>query len=432
MTADAEPTATAGPAPPGAAPPAPPALAEARPLIAVIAAGIFVTGFGWPGIIGKLPFNLLLKNQLHLPAQDVAAFWAVATIAWYFKPLVGLICDAYPLQGTRRRGYMLWGSVLAAAFWLAFALVPRRYLAFMAVMTALNVSMVFVSTVVGGLQVEVSQRYQATGRLASMRQGLEGVMNLLGGPIGGMLAVQALGWTEITGGLIMLSFVPVVAFLYREPRGATRDAAVWVTARRQMKTILGSGPMWGATGLLFLVFLAPGLQTPQLYYQTDVLKLDPRFIGLLQLLGGVGVLVGSAIYGVVCRYVPLRWSLVVGIAVNALSSLFYLRYDSATSAAIIDSSNALLATLGILPVYDLAVRATPKGSESFGFALMMSIRNISIFAISDPVGSYLYGHYHVGFKSLVWINAASTFAVLLFVPLIPKVLLASRERSAAR
>jgi hypothetical protein len=25
------------------------------PLIAVIATGIFVTGFGWPGIIGRLP-----------------------------------------------------------------------------------------------------------------------------------------------------------------------------------------------------------------------------------------------------------------------------------------------------------------------------------------------------------------------------------------
>ena len=84
--------------------PAPPVAASApspRRLIAVIAAGIFVTGFAWPGILGRLPFNLLLKNQLHLPALSISRFWAVATLAWYFKPLVGFVCDAYPLFGTR-------------------------------------------------------------------------------------------------------------------------------------------------------------------------------------------------------------------------------------------------------------------------------------------------------------------------------------------
>ena len=156
-----------------------------RALIGVIGAGIFVTGFGWPGIIGRLPFSLLLKNQLHMSADRVAVFWAIATLAWYVKPLAGFICDAYPLFGTRRRGYMLAGSALAGLFWLTFAVVPRGYASLVAVMTVLNIAMVFVSTVVGGLQVEVSQRYGATGRLASLRTGLEGVMNLLAGPVGG-------------------------------------------------------------------------------------------------------------------------------------------------------------------------------------------------------------------------------------------------------
>src|SRR5438067_144452 len=74
------PTATDAPNAPDHVPPA-------RALIAVVAAGIFVTGFGWPGLIGRLPFSLLLKNQLHLPAERVADFWAIATFAWYVKPL---------------------------------------------------------------------------------------------------------------------------------------------------------------------------------------------------------------------------------------------------------------------------------------------------------------------------------------------------------
>jgi hypothetical protein len=418
---------TPGPEPGVTSPPA----VRARPLIVVIAAGIFVTGFGWPGIIGRLPFNLLLKNQLHLPAHKVAEFWAIATIAGYVKPLFGLTSDAYPLFGTRRRGYLLTGTALASIFWLAFIVVPRDYVPFVIVTTLLNVAMGFVSTVVGGLQVEAAQRYGATGRLASLRAALEGVMDLLAGPVTGWLAVRSFGWTAVAGACVLAAFLPIAAALYPEAGGARPDTAVWAAARRQLKAIVGSRAMWGATGLLFLVYLAPGLQTPMLYYQQDVLKLDPRFMGFLQLLGGIGGILGAAAYSVLCRRLPLRVSVVAGIILNAASTLLYLRYDSANAAMAIDGAAALLGTLATLPLYDIAARATPAGSESFGFALMMSVRNVAIYALSDPFGSYLYDRYHVGFKQLVWLNAGSSAAVLLFVPLLPAALLASRERPRA-
>jgi predicted MFS family arabinose efflux permease len=405
--------------------PTPAPSASLRSLIGVIAAGIFVTGFGWPGIIGRLPFTLLLKNQLHMPAQEVAGFWAIATFAWYVKPLVGFICDAYPLLGTKRRGYLLVGTALSGLFWLTFAIAPRRYGSFVVVMTLLNLAMVTVSVVVGGLQVEVSQRHGATGRLASLRTALEGVMSLAGGPVGGVLAVAAFGWTAAAGAGVMLSFLPVVVWLYPEARGARADTQVWTIARSHLRAIVRSREMWGAAGLLFLVYLAPGFSTPMLYYQQDVLKFDPRFIGFLQLLQGAGGIIGAAGYGYLCRRLPLKISLVTGIILTAGSTLFYLRYDSARSAMLIDGGTAVLQTLATLPLYDLAARAAPPGVESFAFSLMMSIRNIAIFAISELVGSYLYAR--VGFRPLVWINAGSTAAVLLFVPLLPAALLAARE-----
>jgi hypothetical protein len=368
MTAEAEPASSA----------------RMRAAVAVVAAGIFITGFGWPGIIGRLPFTLLLKNQLGLQAEDVAAFWAVATIAWYCKPLVGLICDAYPLFGTRRRAYLLWGALLSGVFWLGFAIVPRRYVPFMAVMTALNAAMVVVSTNVGGLQVETAQRFGASGR-ASLRSAIEGSMYLLAGPIGGVLAARAFGWTAAVGSVILFSFIPVVVLLHREPGGARADASVFKAAGAQLKAIIGSKPMLATTALLFLFFLAPGFQTPLLYYQQDVLKVDAQFMGLLQMLGGVGYIVGAAIYVLLCRRLPLRLTLIAGIAACGAGVLLYLRYDSPRSALIIEGTYGIVYTLGSLPLYDLAARATPRGSESFGFGLMMSVRNLALFAISDVV-----------------------------------------------
>jgi len=397
----------------------------------VIATGIFVTGLGWPGLIGRLPFGLFLKNRLQMSPEKVAAFWAVGTLAWYFKPLFGLICDAWPLFGTRRRGYLLLGTLVATAGWLAFAVLPARYGVLMADMTALNLGLVVVSVAIGGMQVEEGQRLGATGRLSAVRTALEGVMSLVAGPLGGLLAVLSFGATALSGGATVALFLPVMFLFHREPRHAVRDQSVWTGAAADLKRMVRSRPMWTTSLLLFFVYLTPGLQTPLLYYQQDVLKLDARFIGILQFAGGAGVLAGAALYAWLCRRLPLRWTLPGGIVLCAAAALLYLVYRSATAALLIEAAVGLTGSLGALPLYDLAARATPKGSESFGFALMMSVRNVALFAISDPLGSMLYGRYHLGLGKLALVNAGATLAVLLLLPLLPAALLAPREGSTA-
>jgi hypothetical protein len=403
------------------------ATSSLRARIAVIAVGLFVTGLGWPGLIGRLPIRLLLKNELQLPAHRVAAFWAIGTFAWYVKPVVGLVCDAVPLFGTRRRGYLIFGGLASTATWLAFGAVPRSYAWLLAVMVALNFALVVISTAVGGMLVETGQRYGATGRLSAMREALTGIMQLVAGPLGGWLATHAFGWTVGAGTAIVFAFVPTALWGAREPGGARADGAVWVKARLQLAAIVRSRAMWAAAGLTFLFYVSPGFQTSLLYYQQDVLKFDAQFIGWLDLVAGASALGGAVVYSLTCRRLSLRASLVLGIAANAGSTLLYLVYASRTSAVLVNAVGGALAMLGWLPILDLAARATPKGSESFGYSLILSVQNIALFAISDYAGAYLYGNLHWKFGSLVWVNALSTAAVLLFVPLLPRALVAARE-----
>jgi hypothetical protein len=401
---------------------------QARAEVAVIAAGLFVTGLGWPWLIGQVPFYLLLKNRLGLPPQAVGVFRAVTTFAWYVKPLVGLVSDAYPLGGTRRHGYLVAGTAAATALWLAFAFVPVSYWRLLAVMAALNLALAFVSTAVGGLLVEAGQRRGASGRLSALREGLLGLIALVGGPVGGWLAARALLWTASAGALVVGAFLPVVLLLHREPRAAPGGAAaVMAAARRQLAAIVPSRAMWTTAGLLFLVNIAPGFQTPLVYHQQDVLHFSPVLMGRLQAVGGVGAVVGAAAYAIACRFVPVGTSLVAGIGLNAGSTLFYLGYDSAGAAVAITAAAAVLGTLATVPLFDLAVRATPRGSESLGYALMLAVYSLAQFGVSDVLGSWLYGRLHLSFEQLVWVNAASTAAVLLFVPLLPRRLLAAPE-----
>lgn len=398
-----------------------------RARMAVVATGLLVTSLGWPGILGRLPFALLLKNELHLPAHRVAAFWAISTFAWYVKPLVGLLCDAYPLLGTRRRGYLLTGALASTATWLAFALVPREYGALLAVMVALNLALVVVSVATGGLLVETGQRHGATGRLSGLREGIVAASSLVAGPLGGWLATRAFGWTVGLGAALAFALIPVVLLFGREERGARVDTGVLSAARARLGVIVRSRAMWATSALVFLVYLAPGFQTPLLYHQQDVLRFDPRLIGLLQAVGGGSSLLGAAVYVALCRRVPLRILLPVGIALNAGATLLFLGYESSTSAFVINAVGGALGMLGVLPLYDLAARAAPRGSESFGYALVMSVQNIAIYAVSDVLGSYLYGALHWPLQKLVWVNALSTLAVLAFLPLLPRALTAARE-----
>ncbi|MCF7734441.1 MAG: hypothetical protein K9N23_22350 [Akkermansiaceae bacterium] len=94
-------------------------------------------------------------------------------------------------------------------------------------------------------------------------------------------------------------------------------------------------------------------------------------------------------------------------------------------------SRPLWATAGLLflvqmPLFDLAARATPKGSEALGYSIIISVWNWGLLC-SDLLGSALYENYRLPFKTLVWINAATTLVVLVAVPFLPKLLVDRRE-----
>lgn len=74
---------------------------DLRRMYFLIAVGLFITSMGQPGVIGQLPFLFLFKNEFHFNAAQQANFFAIATFAWYLKPLAGLLCDSFPIFGTR-------------------------------------------------------------------------------------------------------------------------------------------------------------------------------------------------------------------------------------------------------------------------------------------------------------------------------------------
>jgi predicted MFS family arabinose efflux permease len=393
----------------------------------LIGAGVFATTMSQPAVL-RLPFQNFLKADLHASRQAMASFFALSTLAWYFKPLAGIFTDSVPLFGTRRKHYLILSAVIAGALYLVVGVVPRTYISVLIAMIAVNCMLVIGSTVVGGLIVEIGNRERATGRLNSSRYVVMNACTLIGGPLGGFLAARAFGLTTIAGAVIALSIVPFAWFMLKEPPVTHTNSQAWINAKAQFRTLMKSKTLWSAAGLLFLVYIAPGFSTPLYYFQTDTLKLSQQFIGTLILLAGAFGIVGAFIYSVMCKKLNLRTLLYISIIINVLGTMTYLFYRSGTAAAFIESQNGLIGTVAELALMDLAARATPKGSEGLGFALMMSVRNGGQ-AISDIFGSWLIDQHHVTFFKLVWLNAGTTALILFVIPFLPRLL---TDRSDAR
>jgi predicted MFS family arabinose efflux permease len=396
----------------------------------VIAIGVLGTTLAQTQILGRLPIQNLLKNVLQVDRATNAAFFFWIFIPWYLKPLFGIVCDAFPLFGSRRKHYLLLGAGLATLAWFALAVTPLRYQPLLVVSLLINFAMVIASTAVGGYMVEVAQSSASSGRLASVRNFVQQLSSVITGPLAGYLASVAFGWTPISCGLVVFLIVPVTLVFMREQPYRVDSTAVLGRLQLQLRQIFKAKSMWAAAGLAALFYFAPGIQTATFYRQQNLLHMSTQGQGFLILLNGVFGVVASVLYGgVLCRKFTLRRLVVVGLLFGTAANLAYLFYNSVPLARAIESFWGFGYILAELAMAHLMVRATPAGSEALGFALLVSVRNLCYFG-GDWFGSYLLDRYQLQFSTLVLTNAATSLLAVPLSLLLPLALVNVRDRSS--
>lgn len=392
----------------------------------VIVVGILATTLAQQQSLGKIPLQNLLKNELHVDRAANAAFFFWIGLAWYFKPFAGILTDAFPLFGSRRRSYLLIGGALATLSWVALYFTPREYNKLLWVSIALNTFMVIASTVAGGYMVEVAHATSGSGRLTAIRQFVYQASILISGPAGGLLASLAFGFTAASCGGVMFLLIPATIFFLHEDRVQISASELLDNAGKQMVKIGAAKTMWAAAGLMALFYIAPGLQTALFYKQQNDLHMNTEGQGFLVFLsGGFGVL-AAVLYGFLCKRFNLRTLLLWCLGFGMAGNLAYLFYATVAEARVVESFNGFGYSLAELALMDLAVRATPAGSEGLGFSLMMSVRNLALFG-TDWFGSNLLDRYHVHFSSLVLANAATTVITIPLSLLLPRLLVSRRD-----
>ncbi len=395
----------------------------------VIIVGVLATTLAQTQLLGRLPLQNLLKNELHADRTANAAFFFWVGLPWYFKPFAGILTDAFPLLGSRRRSYILISAGLGTLAWYGLAFTPHDYSKLLYVSLVINTFMVVASTVVGGYMVEVAQANSGSGRLAAVRNFVQQACYIINGPVAGTLASIAFGWTAAACGSILFLLVPATVFFLKEQKRYTDSDILLAGAYSQLGKIASARTMWAAAGLSALFYLAPGLATATFYRQQNELHMNTEAQGLLQFLSGIAGVSAALAYGYACRHWNLRRLLQVCLLIATVANVAYVLYTTPERARIIETFNGFGYTLAELALMDLAIRATPAGSEGLGFSLMMSVRNLALFG-TDWFGSRLMDQFHIGYNSLVYANTATTLMTVPLVLLLPKLIVGRRDAQA--
>jgi hypothetical protein len=226
--------------------------------------------------------------------------------------------------------------------------------------------------------------------------------------------------------------VPVTVLFLHEQRKKINSKEILNQAGKQFVKIANAKTMWAAAGFMSLFYCAPGIMTAVFYRQQDVLHMTTEGQGTLVFLSGsFGVLAAALYGGFACRRFNLHTLLICCLLFGAAAQLGYLFYSTVGRARIIESFNGFGYTLAEVAMMHLAVRATPSGSEGLGFALMMSVRNLSLFG-SDWVGSKLLEVYHLHFSTLVIANGAFSLLAVPLVFLLPALMVDNKDAGAPR
>jgi hypothetical protein len=286
------------------------------PIATVKATGIFATTFVQTQTLGYLPFNHLLKH-MGLDSDKAATFFSLAMLPWTFKVVAGLMVDGVPLFGSRRRSYLILSALTALGMWLLMGVSPGNFNLLLVLAIGMNAAIVLGSTTSGGLLVEAGQRFNASGRLSSLRVFAQNLGAGLALPVCGYLADHTmsgkcpLGWTSAAAILPLACMFFAAWFLLKEAplpesvehgRSAVEQtfhvaASIW----RQIKNVLRPQMLLPAA-LVFFIQAVPTFRSTCFYqYQTETLKYSDAALGWLGLAGysllisvwNIGLMIGS-------------------------------------------------------------------------------------------------------------------------------------------
>ena len=374
--------------------------------------------------------SYMLKDQLHLNADQVANFRFWTGFPTYCAFVFGLTRDTWNPFGLRDRGYlMIFGPIVALVFaWLAVS--PLTYNGLFIGMLVAMIASRFLKATFQGLMALIGQEKLMSGRLTVVWQIVESIPAALAAFGGGWVAQHLKpGQTFMIVAAIALACG--LAGLWK-PKGVFKGAYDKPLARGtnllgDLKRLFKHRAVYPAVLCLFLFQFAPGSNTPLLFYLTDKLHASREVYGIFTANFVIGFIPIFFLYGWLCKRVALNKLLFWGTVITIPQMLPLALIHSATAAMWLGLPIGAMGGIAAAAYYDLAMRSCPPGLQGSLMMLADSFFQLS-YRGGDMIGARIYESSPTnGFLYCTLATSAVYALILPVLLLVPKELVSTPD-----
>jgi len=338
------------------------------------------------------------------------------------------LSDRVALWGTRREGYLLLCGLTMSIIWVVLAVLGAdQDIAWMVGLVVIGaVTSVSRAAITGGL-AEIGLRRAATGRLSAANIGLGRLAALVASPLAGVFSSAPMA---VTAGIAAgLSLILVLAVITLSDDGSRPQDPAPVGDAVTIPKFLRSRTFWSSVAVITLAGLGTvpwEIITPRVAFES---------LGLLRFnlawMDEGPTIVAAVGYLFLCRRVILSRILRFAFFGQGLA-LFVFKGSLQTG----DQGTVLVAALVLaicagfvhIALFDLALRAAPRGREAFGAILLGSVGTLThtLKSTFERVRDTPAG-------AAALLAVAATIAAAIAVSLLPRPLVETRdgERAAA-
>src|SRR5437660_3485938 len=229
--------------------------ADARRLAILFAVVYFSQGMYY---VADQVRNLTLKETHGLSPAQVATFGTIVLVPWLIKPVYGLISDAFPLFGRRRKSYFLLTSALATLAGLALWFHGEPTYRSLAIgLFVVGLGIAFTDVLTDAMMVENGKPLGLTGAFQSVQWAAINLATILVGAVGGYFAEHR----NLQGAFVVAAAFPFVAavmgalFIHEPPARSGREELR--EAWRGIRLAVSDRTMWIVAGFLFFWTFSP-------------------------------------------------------------------------------------------------------------------------------------------------------------------------------
>lgn len=371
-----------------------------------------------------LTISFLLKDVLHMTASQAAYFGAITLIGWMVKPLWGIISDAFPLFGYRRKSYLIVTTIASAAIWFTLGQIKQYDITTLIILFTLSsAAYAFMDVLCDALMVENGKAHGLTGRFQSIQWTAVYMASVITGIAGGWVAQHLAPQTvfSINGIFPIMILLTTLVFINEEKQPDTKEQ--YRQSMHALKEAFGRRETWILAFFLFFWTFSPSFGTPFFYYAVDELHFTKLFFGVAATLSAVSSALGALLYG---RYHGtfkprnlINGIIGIGVATTLFDLIYFtplVTHDLSIARMIFLTSAAILGAIGafaFLTMANAAALASPRYSEGTTFAVLTSFWNIGQ-AGSSVLGGFLFDK--IGLQPLIIVSAIFTAATWFILP----------------